>query len=273
MADKRMIEADVVAQIESGMTIGIGGWGARRKPMSIIRELLRSDVDDLTVVSYGGPDVGMLCRAGKVSKLVYAFVSLDDIPLEPHFRAARQSTDVEFLELDEGQILLGLQAAAWRVPFLPTRVGLGSDLMDQKELATITSPFDDGEVLVAVPALPLDAALLHLNLADVLGNTAFLGPDLYFDDVMAQAASHTYVSVERVVPSDELVSAAGCLHGLRIGRLWTSGIVERAGAAAPTSCEPDYPADWELLKRYAATAGDPAGWESFWSEWVMGADQ
>ena len=40
---------------------------------------------------YGGPDVGLLCAAGKVRKLVYGFVSLDSIPLEPHFRAARQA--------------------------------------------------------------------------------------------------------------------------------------------------------------------------------------
>ena len=50
--------------------------------------------------------------------------------------------------------LLGLQAAAWRVPFLPTRVGLGSDIVDrQPEIRTVTSPYDDGEELVAAPAL------------------------------------------------------------------------------------------------------------------------
>ena len=80
MADKRITEDEVVSRLRSGMTIGIGGWGARRKPMSIIRALLRSDVDDLTIVSFGGPDVGMLCAAGKVRKLVFAFVSLDSIP-------------------------------------------------------------------------------------------------------------------------------------------------------------------------------------------------
>ena len=55
-----------VASLESGMTIGIGGWGPRRKPMALIRAILRSDLTDLTIVTYGGPDVGMLCAAGKV---------------------------------------------------------------------------------------------------------------------------------------------------------------------------------------------------------------
>ncbi len=113
--DKRTTEADAVGELRSGMTIGIGGWGSRRKPMSLVRELLRSDVDDLTVVSYGGPDVGLLCRAGKVRKVVSGFVSLDSIPLEPHYRLARQQATIEVNEWDEGMLLLGLQAAAWRV--------------------------------------------------------------------------------------------------------------------------------------------------------------
>ena len=91
MVDKRMTEEDVVGELRDGMTIGIGGWGSRRKPMALVRALCRSSVKDLRIVSYGGPDVGLLCRAGKVREVVYAFVSLDSIALEPHFRNARQS--------------------------------------------------------------------------------------------------------------------------------------------------------------------------------------
>jgi glutaconate CoA-transferase subunit A len=95
--DKQMTAAEMVAQLEDGMTIGIGGWGPRRKPMALIREILRSDLKDLTVVSYGGADVGMLCAAGKIKKLVFAFVSLDFIPLEPYFRQARQGGALEVM--------------------------------------------------------------------------------------------------------------------------------------------------------------------------------
>src|ERR1700726_4966143 len=86
VADKRMTEDEVVARLRPGMTIGIGGWGSRRKPMSLVRAILRSGLRDLTIVAYGGPDIGLLCAAGKVRKLVYGFVSLDSIPLEPLFR-------------------------------------------------------------------------------------------------------------------------------------------------------------------------------------------
>ena len=40
---------EVVGELRDGMTIGIGGWGSRRKPMALIRAMLRSDVKDLTL--------------------------------------------------------------------------------------------------------------------------------------------------------------------------------------------------------------------------------
>ena len=79
--DKVRSAREAVSDIKDGMTIGIGGLGPRRKPMALIRELLRSPAKDLTVVAYGGADVGLLCAAGKVKRVVFAFVSLDFIPL------------------------------------------------------------------------------------------------------------------------------------------------------------------------------------------------
>ncbi len=102
--DKRTTEREVIAELRDGMTIGIGGWGSRRKPMSLVREIIRSDLKDLTIVSYGGPDVGLLCATGKVKKVIYGFVSLDSIPLEPHFRIAQQTASIEAVELDEGML-------------------------------------------------------------------------------------------------------------------------------------------------------------------------
>ena len=127
MADKTTTLEAAVAEIESGMTIGIGGWGSRRKPMAFIRALLRTDVTDLTVVTYGGPDLGLLCAAGKVKRVYYGFVSLDSPPFyDPWFAKARTSGAIEAREMDEGMLRCGLQAAAQRLPFLPIRAGLGS---------------------------------------------------------------------------------------------------------------------------------------------------
>ncbi|MGW9131866.1 CoA transferase subunit A [Streptomyces sp. NPDC055681] len=272
MTDKRMTPDQVVAELRSGMTIGIGGWGSRRKPMSLVRAILRSDLTDLTVVSYGGPDVGLLCAAGKVSRVVYGFVSLDSVPLEPHFQAARQSGAVQATEWDEGMLQAGLYAAAQRLPFLPVRAGLGSDVLRfDLDLRTVTSPYGDGEELIAVPAVHLDAALVHLNLADPQGNAAFLGPDLYFDDLYCQAAERAYVSCERIVPTAELAAQAG-LTRLRIHRWMVRGVVEAPGGADFTSCAPDYDRDEAFQREYATAAKDPGAWEAFRRTYLAGSE-
>ncbi len=266
--DKRLTHDDVVAELRDGMTIGIGGWASRRKPMSLVRAILRSPLTDLTIVSYGGPDIGLLCAAGKVRKAVYGFVSLDTIPLEPHFRIARQTGAVEAMELDEGMMLLGLQAAAWRLPFLPTRAGLGSDLLRvMPEIKTVRSPYPgpdggDGEELVAMPALELDVALIHMNRADQGGNAQFLGPDLYMDDLMAMAATKTFLSTERIVATEDLAQE-GSFHTQRISRLMVTGVVEAPNGAHFTECPPDYARDEAFQREYAATAGAPDNWAAF----------
>jgi glutaconate CoA-transferase subunit A len=267
MTDKRLTEEDVVAELRDGMTIGIGGWGSRRKPMSIVRAILRSDLKDLTVVSYGGPDVGMLCAAGKVRKAIYGFVSLDSIPLEPHFRAARQNATIQAMELDEGMLQLGLRAAAWRVSFLPCRAGLGSAIPEiDPDIKTVTSPYD-GEELLAMPALRLDAALLHANRADSRGNAQYLGEDWYFDDLFCQAADRAFVSCEKVVDASDFLKE-GPVQTIKISRLWTDGVVEAPFGAHFTHCVPDYGRDEALQREYAASAKDEEAWKAFRGKWV-----
>ncbi|MEV0277064.1 CoA-transferase [Streptomyces sp. NPDC050610] len=267
-----MTADQVAGRLESGMTVGIGGWGSRRKPMALVRALLRSEVTDLTVVSYGGPDVGLLAAAGKIRKLVAAFATLDSIPLEPHFRAARQRGDFELMELDEAMFMWGLTAAAHRLPFLPVRAGLGSDVMTvNPSLRTVTSPYEDGEEFVAAPALRLDAALVHLNRADARGNGQYLGPDPYFDDLFCEAATDAYVSCERVVETTEFTEAGGP-QTLLVGRQEVTGVVEAPNGAHFTSCVPDYGRDEPFQAAYAKAAADPAAWREF-TERFLGGDE
>ncbi len=245
--------SEAIGQLEDGMTIGIGGWGPRRKPMALVREILRSDLNNLTLVSYGGADVGMLCAAGRVFKLIFAFVSLDFIPLEPFFRQVRQDGKLEVLEIDEGMLLQGLRAAAWKIPFIPTAVGLGTDLLEKtSEIKNISSPYDDKE-WVAMPALKLDAALIHVDHADGRGVCQISGPDHYMDDWFARAAQNTIVSC------DELVSES-FFHDESVARkvFWeravTDSVIPIAGGAHPSSCAPLYGFDSEHFRSYAGYA-------------------
>ena len=268
MADKRATEDEVVGELRDGMTVGIGGWGSRRKPMSIVRAIARSDLRELTIVSCGGPDVGLLCATGKVAEVVFAFVSLDSIPLEPHFRAAVESRSISTVQHDEGTFFLGLQAAAWRVPFLPTRIGLGSDLFRAHPgLRTVRSPYDDGEELVAAPAIKLDAAVVHLNRGDERGNGQFLGVDPFMDDLMLRAARRRFMSVENIVHTDDFL-AEGPVESLRVPRHLTDAVVEAPRGAHFTSCPPDYERDEGFQRDYAASAKSAEAWDAFRAKYI-----
>jgi len=265
--NKQMSAADVVAQLRSGMTVGIGGWGPRRKPMALVRELLRSDVKDLTIVSYGGPEVGMLCAAGKIRKLIYGFVTMDAIPLEPYFRKAREAGAIEVMELDEGMFEWGLRAAGMRMSFLPTRCGLATDVLARNpQLKTIASPYEDGEVYVAMPALKLDAALIHVNEADRLGNTLIRSHDPLFDHLFARAADACYVSTEVLHEHLQLDAETAKLNLFE--RYLVRGVVHAPFGAHPTYSSPDYGWDMDHLKRYNASASEEGGWQKYAEEFV-----
>ena len=57
MRDKRTSIDAVVGEVRSGMTIGIGGWGSRRKPMAVVRELVRFGAAQLPAVDKGLKDI------------------------------------------------------------------------------------------------------------------------------------------------------------------------------------------------------------------------
>jgi glutaconate CoA-transferase, subunit A len=265
--DKRMTLEAIVGRLHDGMTLGIGGWATRRKPMALVRAMVRAGLKDLTLVApYGGPDVGMLAAAGAIRKLVFAFVSLDHIPIEPHFKNARQA-GLPVWELDEGMAHWALRAGAMRLPFLPTRVGLATDIARQPGFATIRSPFEDAEELLAVPALRLDAALLHVHRSDEKGNTLVFSPDLFFDDLIARAADRVYVTTERLVETGELDIFANARFN-PFERSVVTGVAEAPFGAHPTSASPDYELDLAHLKIYAAAADSAAGWADYRARFV-----
>ena len=273
--NKEMTIDQVVGELRDGMTIGIGGWGPRRKPMALVRAILRSDLKDLTIVSWGGADVGLLAEAGKIRKLIYAFVTLDSVPLEPNFQAARQNATIpEIHEWDEGMFFTGLKAASERLPFLPVRAGLGSDVMvNNPDLKTVTSPYADAdgvhEEFVAVPALKLDVALVHMNRADVHGNATYLGPDPYFDDLFCMAADKAYVSCEQITDTAGLTVDTPVQRVL-LNRMMVTGVVETPNGAHFTTCTPDYERDEKFQRHYATSVKDPEAWAAFKERFLSG---
>jgi glutaconate CoA-transferase subunit A len=270
MLDKRMTLDDIVDQLSDGMTIGIGGWATRRKPMALIRAIARSKLKDLTIMAgYGGPDIGLLAATGKIRKLVFAFASLDHFPLEPHFRNARQAGAFEVLELDEGLYHWGLRAAAMKLPFLPSRVGIGTDIIRQSgfDFKMVKSPYEDGEELVAMPALVPDVALIHAHRSDERGDILTLSVDPLFDELLVRAAGASFVTVEKIVSTAELDMKANSRLNL-VERAMITGVAEAPLGAHPTSAAPDYQLDLKHIKAYVDSAASPEAWAQYKAKYI-----
>ena len=118
-----------------------------------------------------------------------------------------------------------------------------------------------------MPALHLDAALVHASRSDGYGNAQFLGPDPYFDDLYCMAADRAYVSCEQVLDTAELTAKAP-VQTLRLQRWMVHGVIEAPNGAHFTSCDPDYGRDEEFQRDYAKAAADPAQWASFRSTYL-----
>lgn len=245
---------DIVALIRPGDMIGFGGGGIQRKPMAAAAAIARSGLDDLEVASFlGGPEVDLLIGMGKVRRLHFAFVGFDMFGLAPNFRAARQAGAIEIVEYSEGLMISAYEAAAKRLPFLPSRFGLGTDLLN-----TPTSPFRpmtcplSGEALVAVPPLAPDLAIVHVNEADRAGN-ALIHSDSYADLLLIQAASRVVLTAERIV---DAIPGERRARSTFISRLWVDHVVAAPKGGGFSAVFPDYRFDMPVIFDYLKNATD-----------------
>lgn len=264
--DRRMTSQEAVSQIKNGDTIAIGGWGPTRKPMGLVREIAKSSLKDLTVMCLGGLDADLLIGAGKVKKLVYPFMALEGAPGKlANFTRARADGSIEALELSENMFICGLKAAAERLPFYPTRSGLGTDILTlAPDIVTIEAPYT-GEKMVAMPALNADVALIHANTASPEGYAQIFGDPLW-DHVMVRTAKKVFVSAEKIITRGQMKKD---LASIKISSPWVTGVIENPYGAHPGICFPNYTApDGGHLNEYAKAAAELDAFKGYLDKYV-----
>ena len=245
--------ADVVEQIDDGMTVGIGGFINSGHPMSIVRALIARRRSNLTIVgaASAGLEVDMLVAAGVATKVVTTYVGAEGLAaVGPAFRRAAQDGDIEIYELDEALYYAGLRASAQRVPFNPWRAGLGTSLPTINPSLRVFNDPINGEPMIAVPAIEIDVCLLHAATSDDYGNTRHNGTR-YGDPALAAASARTFVSVEQItsVETTRADPRATSIDG-------ADGVVRAPFGAHPFSSQGYYRPDHDHLQLYLDAAGD-----------------
>ncbi len=261
------------ASVPDGSTVAIGGLSMNSAPMALVRELVRQQKKDLTLVAIvAGMAVDWLVAGGCVRRVLSGLVSFEGLGLAPSFRAAAQSGRVDVEEYSEHLLICRLQAQSHNLPFVPTKAGLGTDVVGlHAETGAVREEKDGptGEHYVACTRLPVDVALVHAHEADERG-TARVNPKLvWMDNEIVNAAARTVASVERVVDTAAFTAEP---QRTTYPSFMIDEVAPAPKGAYPCSCFPEYGHDSGFFAAYSRAARDPDEFARFFHQRVVGPE-
>ena len=245
------LEEAVSTYIQDGDLVGIGGLSFWRKATSACREIIRQNKKDLSVCTFvGGLDVDMLIAGGCVSEVRSCFVGMEMFGMAPHYRKAVESSTIKISEESEATIALGLRASYLKVPFMPLKGIIGTDLSKvRSDIKQIEDPLGSGTQVMAVPKIDLDIAILHVPYADEYGNGNIAGA-VWMDADMAKTAKKTIIICEKLVETEDIRYLPG---KAQLPMQTTTAVVKIPFGAHPTSCYPIYTFDPKHIQTYLKT--------------------
>jgi glutaconate CoA-transferase, subunit A len=263
--------AKAAALVANGSRIHLGGMAVHNHPMAFVYELLRRGTTGLTVVSHvSASDVDILIGAGRVRRLEFSYVGLEEFGTAPCFRRAVQNGRIELSEYSEPVAFERFACSARGMPYFTTREMVGTDLPRvNPDIKEVTDPFGSG-VYHAVSAAEPEWVVLHVPLGDKYGNVLFfphrqLPEDL--DLIASRATRNLIVTVEQIV-AHERIRQLPYLN--LIPRFRTTAIVEVPYGAHPFSCLHVYDQDRAHLAEYAEAGRDDRLFRSYLDRYVFG---
>src|SRR5215216_4128616 len=206
---------EAVAGIQDGCTVLIGGFGPAGQPVELIDALIRSGVQDLTVVNNnaGNGRVGLaaLLANGRVRKVICSFPrQADSYVFDELYRAGK----VELELVPQGNLAERMRAAGAGIGAFFSPTGVGTPLAEGKETRTI-----DGRDYVLEHPIRGDLALVKAHVADTRGNLVYRKTARNFGPVMATAATTTVVQVDRIVEAGQIDPESVVTPGIFVDRV------------------------------------------------------
>ena len=245
------VEEAISTCIQDGDLIGFGGLSFWRKPIGACHEIIRQDKKKLSLCTFvGGIEIDMLVAAGCASQVRSCFVGMEIFGMAPNYRKAVESGTLKISEESEASIALGLRASYLKVPFMPLKGIIGTDLPKiRDDVKQFTDPLGSGTELMALPKIDLDVAILHVPYADEYGNGNIAGA-VWMDADMAKTAKKTIIICEKLVETEDIRYLPG---KAQLPMQTTTAVVKMPFSAHPTSCYPFYTFDPLHIQTYLKT--------------------
>ncbi|MGV9797259.1 CoA transferase subunit A [Mycobacterium sp. NPDC003449] len=223
--------AEAVADIPSGASLAVGGFGLAGIPWFLIAALLEQGADDLTIVSNNcgvdGAGLGLLLEAGRISRVIASYVG-ENKEFARQYLAGELTVELT----PQGTLAERMRAGGSGIGAFFTPTGVGT-LVAEGGLPWRYHP--DGTVALASPAkevrrfggremvleesIVTDYALVRAAAADKAGNCTFHAAARNFNPPAAMSGRVTIVEAEKVVEVGALHPDQIALPGIFVQRV------------------------------------------------------
>ncbi len=209
--DKRTTMKEAVSKyVFDGMTLGLGGFVNTRTPVAIVHEIIRHGVKDLSIAMQSNSICAELLAAAQIldpdkvsiKRVEMAWWGYEVIGIAPIFRYLTSRGELQVDDYTNYGMSARFKAGAMGIPFIPTRDHGGCDMELVNRGKMIECPFS-GDNTYLVSASHPDLALVHVPVADMHGNARIFGALCTCPEI-AQAATHTIMSAEQIIPNDNI---------------------------------------------------------------------
>jgi glutaconate CoA-transferase subunit A len=269
---KLMTMKDAVSKfVADGDTVYLAGF-THMIPFAAGHEIIRQGVKNL-ILARATPDIiyDQMIAAGCAKRLIFSYAGNPGVGSLRCFRRAHEKGVPAPLEVEE-YTHFGLSgrlfAGATNMPFLPMRTNLGSGLPQENDLIkTVKDPYTGDEVSV-VPPLKPDVAVVHVQRADVNGNSHIWGIIGEQKDA-AFAAKKVIISAEEIV--DESVIRSDPNRTL-VPDFLAHAVVHEPWCAHPSYVQGYYDRDNEFYMEWDKITKEHDSTMEYIQEWVHGVE-
>ncbi len=204
---------DAVADIQSGATVMLGGFGLCGIPENLIAALVRRGVKGLHTISNNmgidGCGMGLMLEAGMIASHISSYVGENKL-LEKMVLAGQ----LDLTLVPQGTLAERIRAGGAGIPAFYTPTGVGTVVADGKETRVF-----NGRTYLLETGLVADYALVKAWRGDRLGNLVYRKTARNFNPMMATAAKITIAEVEELVEPGQIDPDQVMTPGIYVKRI------------------------------------------------------
>ncbi|HTX57223.1 MAG TPA: CoA transferase subunit A [Candidatus Acidoferrales bacterium] len=223
--------AQAVADIRSGSSLAVGGFGLNGIPFNLIAALLEQGAKDLVTVSNNcgvdGWGLGTLLDHKRIRRTTGSYVGENK-----EFERQYLSGELEVELVPQGTLAERLRAGGCGIPAFYTPAGVGTLVAEgglpwrygaDGSVAVASPPKEtrefDGRSYVLEHGIVCDFALVRASVTDTAGNVIFHEATRNFNPLCAMAGKVTIVETEELVDAGEIDPQDVHLPGIFVQRV------------------------------------------------------